>query len=204
MTVNDESTESTSTTPPEATAAPAEAAPAPLPTLPPGIRVLLGCVSPETAFVQKDYPYGWNLRCERRVWVETKKRYGQRPVFQTTDPKKAWVHWNNPKAGQYYEIVVLTVDEREGSETKGNVDHHVLGMHCDEAKIDAFIAKYGEALTGEYERGAIKTLRAIARANKRVTYTIVGAGEQGQTAKEAAAIFGGVIRSELRELNAQS
>lgn len=60
---------------------------------------LYGHVSPETAFVIEDYPYG-GLRCKKRVWLEQHPKRGFRLVSQTTNPKKGHI-WNKPKASTY-------------------------------------------------------------------------------------------------------
>jgi hypothetical protein len=75
-------------------------------------RPLVGCVDAETAFVQEDYPYGRRLRCQRRVWIETKPRYGMRFVSQTSNPKarSSTIQWNTPHGGTYDELIALWVD----------------------------------------------------------------------------------------------
>ncbi|MBE7553670.1 MAG: hypothetical protein HS126_21590 [Anaerolineales bacterium] len=76
---------------------------------------LIGHTSQETAFVQPDYPYGRRLRCQRRVWVETKKGHGQRFVTQTSNPKwhGATVKWNTPHASTYTEgLIALWIDDK--------------------------------------------------------------------------------------------
>ncbi len=76
-------------------------------------RVLVGHISADTAFVVSDYPYGFELRCQKRYWVETKKGYGQRLVTQTSNPKKPGT-WNKPKPGTYSPLVVLYVEPQTG------------------------------------------------------------------------------------------
>jgi hypothetical protein len=78
------------------------------------MKILTGHDSQETAFVIEDYPYGFTLRCKRRIWVETKAGHGQRVVTQTTNPKKAGELWNKPKAGVYSAVVVLYIDPETG------------------------------------------------------------------------------------------
>jgi hypothetical protein len=75
-------------------------------------RPLIGPVSPETAYVQPDYPYGRRLRCKRRVWVETHPRHGMRFVTQTTNPKRAGEVWNKPHASTYSDLIALWVDDK--------------------------------------------------------------------------------------------
>lgn len=82
---------------------------------------LVGHVSPETAFVVADYPYGFKLRCQMRYWIESKPGYGQRFVSQTSNPKKPGLVWNKPKAGVYALVVVMYRDQ-----DTGYVKHAVL------------------------------------------------------------------------------
>ena len=62
--------------------------------------ILSGHVSPETAFVVNDYPYGFTLRCKIRYWLESSPNKGVRFVSQTTNPKRGDT-WNKPKASTY-------------------------------------------------------------------------------------------------------
>lgn len=64
-------------------------------------QILQGHVSPETAFVVDDYPYGYTLRCKIRYWLEFKPGKGVRFVSQTTNPKRPGEVWNKPKASTY-------------------------------------------------------------------------------------------------------
>lgn len=57
-------------------------------------------VSPETAYLIDDYPYGFRLRCKIRYWLDCNPKHGVRLVSQTTNPKRGDV-WNKPKASTY-------------------------------------------------------------------------------------------------------
>ena len=57
-------------------------------------------VSPETAYVVEDYPYGFRMRCKIRYWLEFHKTHGVRLMSQTTNPKRGNT-WNKPKASTY-------------------------------------------------------------------------------------------------------
>lgn len=61
-------------------------------------------ISPDTAYVVEDYPYGFRLRCKLRAWVEYKPGKGFRYVTQTTNPKKPGEVWNAPKASTYARV----------------------------------------------------------------------------------------------------
>jgi hypothetical protein len=43
----------------------------------------------------QDYPYGFTLRCQKKVWIETHPA-GQRTVEMTQQPKRPG-SWNTPK-----------------------------------------------------------------------------------------------------------
>lgn len=57
--------------------------------------------SPETASLMPDSPYGFRLRCQMRVWLESRKGHGYRMMTQTSNPKNAGLVWNKPKASIY-------------------------------------------------------------------------------------------------------
>jgi hypothetical protein len=85
-----------------------------LPTAAPvAVRVLHGHTSPDRAFVADDYPYGYQLRCKKRYWIELalkgQKRGQQRPMEQTTNPKRGDV-WNKPHAGVYRDFLFMYLD----------------------------------------------------------------------------------------------
>ncbi len=65
------------------------------------MKLLFDHVSPETAYVVDDYPYGFRLRCKIRYWLEFKPKVGFRLVSQTSNPKKPGLVWNKPKASTY-------------------------------------------------------------------------------------------------------
>lgn len=121
------------------------------------ITVLSGHTSPETAHVTEDYPYGFRLRCQRRVWIETKKGFGQRVVFQTSNPKKAGLVWNKPKAGTYSNIHVLYLDD-----ATGYIENAGLTFYGDVDKITEFETTYAAALTSERDQKELRMLKAVA------------------------------------------
>ena len=105
------------------------------------MKLLAGHVSPETAYVVNDYPYGFRLRCKIRYWVEYKAKQGFRFVSQTTNPKRPGEVWNKPKAGTYSKF---------GGAMYLNEDGHVkfagLTEYSDGAEAKAFADTYGEAI----------------------------------------------------------
>ena len=65
------------------------------------MELLHNHVSPETAYVVSDYPYGFTLRCQIRYWLEHSPRHGFRLMSQTSNPKKPGLVWNKPKGSTY-------------------------------------------------------------------------------------------------------
>lgn len=82
------------------------------------VRVLIGHTDPDSAYVVDDYPYGRRLRCKIRYWIETKPKFGQRWMSQTTNPKQPGHPWNKPKGSTYSALMVMYLDE------KGHVQAH--------------------------------------------------------------------------------
>src|SRR5262245_29901973 len=104
------------------------------------ITILKGHVSPETAYVVNDYPYGFRLRCSIRYWLEHHQKRGFRFVSQTTNPKRG-NGWNKPKASTYARYGgCLFPDE------KGHVQWPGLSAYRDGAQATAWRNKYGEGL----------------------------------------------------------
>jgi hypothetical protein len=100
------------------------------------MEILQGHISPETAYLVKDYPYGYTLRCQIRYWLEFKPGHGVRLVSQTSNPKRGHV-WNKPKASTY---------SRFGGCMYLNEDDHVtwsgLSEYSDGAEAKAWSDRY--------------------------------------------------------------
>ena len=106
--------------------------------------ILKGHVSPETAYVVDDYPYGYTLRCKIRCWLEYKKGKGFRFVSQTTNPKWEGEVWNKPKASTYARFgACMYLDE------KGHVQWTGLGEYSDGAEAAAWSEQWGEGVPEE-------------------------------------------------------
>lgn len=109
----------------------------------PGVKlmtILKGHVSPETAYVVDDYPYGYNARCKIRYWLEYREGHGFRFVSQTTNPRKGHV-WNKPKASTYAAISACMVINEEG-----HVNWVQLTAFSGAAEALAFQEKYGDGV----------------------------------------------------------
>lgn len=105
------------------------------------MQLLKGHISPETAYVVEDYPYGFRLRCKIRYWIEYKKGKGFRSVSQTTNPKRPGEVWNKPKASTYSRFgCAMYLDDQ------GHVQFAGLSEYSDGAEALAFKEKYGEGV----------------------------------------------------------
>lgn len=69
------------------------------------INQILGCTSPETAYVVDNFLYGFRLRTQIRYWIETREDCGQRFCHQTLNPKTGV--WDNPRYGAYNPVTVF-------------------------------------------------------------------------------------------------
>ncbi len=107
------------------------------------VKVLSGHVSPESAFLVEDYPYGFRLRCKIRYWLEHHPKRGTRFVSQTSNPKRGNV-WNKPKASTYCRFGgALYTDE------KGHVQWSGVSEYDDLKRLTEWRAFYGASLPPE-------------------------------------------------------
>ncbi len=113
-------------------------------------KVLTGHVSPETAYVVDDYPYGFKLRCKIRYWIETKKGKGQRVVSQTTNPKASVEIWNKPKASTYSEVRFLILNESNGHVENDGIDIYAGPSNVDRIR-KAYYSQFDFALQTKFD-----------------------------------------------------
>lgn len=107
------------------------------------MEILSGHVSPETAYIVDDYPYGFTLRCKIRYWLEYKDGKGVRLVSQTTNPKRGDV-WNKPKASTYCKFGgCMFLDEQNHVQWSG------LSEYTNAAEALAWREKYGNGVPSE-------------------------------------------------------
>jgi hypothetical protein len=101
-------------------------------------KILSGHVSPATAYLVEDYPYGFRLRCQIRYWLEYKPNHGFRFMSQTTNPKRPGVVWNKPKGSTYSRFgACMYLDENDHVQWTG------LSEYSDAAEAQAFLDTYG-------------------------------------------------------------
>jgi hypothetical protein len=105
------------------------------------MHILKGHVSPATAYVVDDYPYGFRLRCKIRYWLDADPKRGARLVSQTTNPKRPGEVWNKPKASTYARFGgAMYLDDNDHVQWRG------LSEYCDAAEAQAFQETYGDGV----------------------------------------------------------
>jgi hypothetical protein len=105
------------------------------------ITLLAGHVSPETAYVVSDYPYGFRLRCQIRYWLEHSPKHGVRLMTQTSNPKKPGLVWNKPNGSTYARFAGAMYLDRNG-----RVQWSGLTEYTDGAEAEAWRATYAAAV----------------------------------------------------------
>lgn len=103
------------------------------------MRLLTGHISPETAYIVEDYPYGFTLRTKIRFWLEHNGKKGTRFISQTLNPKTG--KWNKPKKDTYSSIAgCLYLDEN------GHVKYEGLTAYSDLEGSLEYYEKYKHGL----------------------------------------------------------
>ncbi len=119
---------------------------------------LYGHVSPETAYVVDDYPYGFRLRCRIRYWLEFKPKKGWRFCTQTTNPKLSYEKWNAVKCSTYVEFgACMFLSDQPGEE--GHVKWTGVGGYAKPADVLQFVE--------EFPGADMTVLRLLARERVR-------------------------------------
>jgi hypothetical protein len=115
------------------------------------MTLLFGHVSPETAYVVADYPYGFRLRCSIRYWLEFKPKKGFRFVSQTTNPKRGNV-WNKPKASTYSEFGGAMYLNEDGHCTWSGLSQYSSGAEAKawQDKFGAAVPEVGRAIMNKW------------------------------------------------------
>lgn len=113
------------------------------------MQPLHGHVSPETAYVVDDYPYG-RLRCTIKFWLETDVNKGARFCSQTINPKNGRV--NAPKKSTYAKLAgCMYLDEQ------GHCQWKALTEYSNPEEILKFLQDFGS-------RGKDDTLGQFVKA----------------------------------------
>ena len=137
-------------------------------------KPLFGYTSEATAYLIEDYPYGFTLRCQKKVWIETDPKRGQRTVEMSSNPKRAGLHWNTPKKSTCDSLCAAFIVEASDVDGKkytqddvGHVKFMRIGDGGDVAFLERYNAMYRPFET-EYERKTMRVLLAQARAEARL------------------------------------
>jgi len=117
-------------------------------------QILSGHISPDTAYLVEDYPYGFRLRCQMRCWLDYSPKHGYRLAAQTTNPKRGNV-WNKPKFSTYAKLGGAMFINDEGHVTWSALTEYAS---ADEAK--AWFDTYSHTLDPDRYR----TLRSYVFA----------------------------------------
>lgn len=135
------------------------------------VQELFGHVSPETAYLVPDYPYGHRVRCRIRYWMERDPRRGYRLVSQTENPKT--MRWNAPRRSTYALIAAsMYLDEQ------GHVHWVAVGAYTDHAAALAFARSCPHAVTADLVRWVeLKRLYAERGARGEIVWKINGVAQ---------------------------
>jgi hypothetical protein len=116
------------------------------------MKALYGHTSEETAYLVQDYPYGFKLRCQMKVWLEYRDGKGFRMVTRTSNPKKPGT-WNKEKASTYCAVAGnLFLDENSHIHWTG-----ISGWE-DQAKLEKFVADFPES-----DKAGLELVKALIR-----------------------------------------
>lgn len=104
-------------------------------------------------YVISDYPYGFTLRCQMRVYIEYREKFGFRVFSVTSNPKKDNLYWNKPKAGVYHKFAAVIIS--------ANKHYHVVGLgnYCSQEELiiwrDLIVPYYPDIHPYDFIRDAL-------------------------------------------------
>jgi hypothetical protein len=102
-------------------------------------QVLNGHTNFNNAYIIEDYPYGFNSRCKKKVWIETATKGAKKGMMRvmtcTSNPKTGG--WNKPKSEGYDILTVLFINE------DGHVKSASLNEYSGVEDCEAFLSFYG-------------------------------------------------------------
>lgn len=123
----------------------------------------------ENAYLIEDYPYGYTLRTQMKVWVEFGgEKKGFRYATCTLNPKTG--QWNKPKYGTYYRAIIMYLDE------KGYIQYNALSDY-DVDKTGQWLSDYIDFLPKPAQDWVIKfhagyvAYKELNRASGKEYYT---------------------------------
>lgn len=176
------------------------------------MKYLHGHISPETAYVVNDYPYGFRLRCKMRYWIERTKK-GERFCSQTTNPKRVDEVWNKPKKSTYCALMCMYQNNIEGHKEFGHIFYTGINKGWDDwSKVEPWLIKTGIDQADPFVAEIIQDVKIITHAQSVLTVTIrTSSGDpiiEAQHKKESeeaktSAIRYGIVKT-LREKQNES
>ena len=98
------------------------------------MKTLLGHTE-ENPFLIEDYPYGFKLRTQMRVWIESQPKKGDRYCTQTVNPKNGRLNKPNKSTYQVLSKIVKGDD--------GKVFHDAINVYSSREKVQEFISDMG-------------------------------------------------------------
>lgn len=143
-------------------------------------KPLYGHSSPDTAYVQDDYPHGFRDRCKRRTWLEFKAKQGYRIVHQTSQswypgngesaPPDAQLRWAKPKASTYAPIAAcMYLDAQD------HVQWAQIGGYAKPSDCASFMADFPQADFGGIKALALASIKyAYQKLHGAVVMTMNG------------------------------
>lgn len=153
----------------------------------PQVTVLHGHISPDTAYLVTDYPYGRTLRCQIRYWLHTadkgQHKHQTRFTSQTTNPKRDGTVWNQPKSSTYATWMVMYLDHTQQNRAGENyVRHLATGLWVDAAFADRVRLCGAYTQLGDDSR---KLLDALTEQSKRINHATWDHYDQRKQAVQA-------------------
>ena len=109
-------------------------------------EVLSGHLSPETAYIVNDYPYGFRLRCKIRYWMEHDAKKGSRFCSQTSNPKRDNLTWNKPKKSTYCYVGGVMTKDISGTDTDGHIHWEGLSEYSSAKDAIDFKTRFSPGL----------------------------------------------------------
>jgi hypothetical protein len=146
-------------------------------------KTALRLFSEDDPFIIEDYPWGYRLRTQVRVWMECRKGHGMRVCRQTQDPRTG--RWCKPKKSTYSCVLGFYLNEEGRIKTCGLS----AGGWSKEEAIVAFEEFYAEIGLTDFQKDRIKYIRATNVMNDVIDYSIHREGDGPvQTKEEQEAI----------------
>jgi len=134
-------------------------------------------VSPETAYIINDYPWGWTLKTQQKVWIETDKKHGDRIVRQTLNPKNNV--WCKPKKSTYEAIMVMGFNE------ENHISHIGLWHSASAEEVNKFLSQIDKDKLTEAQKNQLRIIIARNKVYENVTFTVKNVTGQTDEEREA-------------------